>query len=152
MTLHKLVVRNLAKVKPSATGHVYFFATHDRRFIKIGWSSDIHRRFKDIQASHPEPLAFLGAIEGARDVETAWHQSHRSLRVAGEWFTADEGLVWEINFAIISRPGPYYVTVEQAIANARGAKPTQFTPGLPPDFPTSKRGLRLLREHAGNPA
>lgn len=128
--------RDIAAVAPSAIGHVYFFATSDERFVKIGWSSDIRRRFKDIQASHPQPLIFLGAVEGPRSTETGWHRYHRDHRVSGEWFTADEGLLWAIDFALANKSrGAYHVTVEQALANARGAKPQQFTPGPPPGFP-----------------
>lgn len=110
--------RNLADVQPSTIGHVYFFATHDERFVKIGWTSDLQLRFKAIQASQPQPLIFLGALEGPRANETGWHRYFRDQRAIGEWFTLDDGLLWAIDFAFKEPGVAYEVTVEQAIANA----------------------------------
>lgn len=111
--------RDIATVQPSSVGHVYFFATADERFVKIGWTSDLPRRFKDIQASQPQPLIFLGALEGPRSDESGWHRYFRSQRAIGEWFALDDGLHWAIDFALKSPGVSYEVTVEQALTNAR---------------------------------
>lgn len=81
---------NLSYVLPSAIGHVYFFGSPDGRFVKIGWTGDIQRRWKDIQASHPEPLMFLGAIAGDEAKEHHFHRYCAAHRVSGEWFRLDD--------------------------------------------------------------
>ncbi len=81
--------------KTTASKHtpvVYFIATHDRRYVKIGTTRRLVSRLGQIQSSHPEPIHLLGIAVGSYDVERRWHEQWKHLRARGEWFTLTPGL------------------------------------------------------------
>lgn len=71
-------------------GGVYFILGVETARVKIGFSqNNIAVRLQTVMAGSPEPLVFLGAIEGGtRRIESQLHKEFVSLRTAGEWFTA----------------------------------------------------------------
>lgn len=66
---------------------IYFVATHDRAFVKIGYSKWRHAaRIKEISRHHPLPLVTLAVLWGGREVEQHLHKRLAHLRMRGEWF------------------------------------------------------------------
>jgi hypothetical protein len=68
--------------------------------IKIGTTSGSpHARLRALQTGAPEPLRLLAAIPGGSSLEHELHQKFKACRVRpdGEWFRAEESLVWFIN-------------------------------------------------------
>ncbi len=65
---------------------VYFIATHDCRYVKIGTTTRIVSRLSQIQTAHPEDLTLLGITLGSRSTEKEWHDRWSHLHVRGEWY------------------------------------------------------------------
>lgn len=53
---------------------------------KIGYASDVARRFPLIRASAPAPVALVAQRDGTRSLEAAIHRALSGDRVHGEWF------------------------------------------------------------------
>lgn len=73
--------------------HIY--AISDGSALKIGFSSDITKRCKTMQTSHPKKLKVVWKYYVGRDrkeaakVESAVHRYCKKERIRGEWFTMD---------------------------------------------------------------
>jgi len=65
---------------------VYFIATHDDRYVKIGTTTRIVSRLSQIQTSHPEDVRLLGITQGSRNREKVWHDRWSHLHTRGEWY------------------------------------------------------------------
>lgn len=77
---------------------VYFILNEDSNAIKIGRAKDVQRRLKALQTSSPAHLKLIKVIQtdGAQEahqLEQALHGKFAGLRLAGEWFRADETLL-----------------------------------------------------------
>lgn len=81
---------------------VYFiglFDTEDEpRFIKIGYTGDIEKRFTTLQAYSPLELRILEKlpvynINGVQSLESELHRDYKAYQVRGEWF---DGKVWPL--------------------------------------------------------
>ena len=66
-------------------GYVYFIATHDSAFVKIGFSVNIHRRFDHFEILWPA-LRLIGYMPGSRQTESWLHEKFSPFRENGEWF------------------------------------------------------------------
>lgn len=75
-----------AGLSRTAGGRVYFVATFDERFVKIGFSTDVAQRVRALNAANPEPLNLLGSVPGTPADERAWHIRLAAHRAGGEWF------------------------------------------------------------------
>lgn len=68
---------------------VYFVHAPQLGRIKIGTTTNLKRRFRDLQR-HPQlrevALAMLGYIDGGRSVERLIHEKFKAHRITGEWF------------------------------------------------------------------
>lgn len=71
---------------PGPSGVVYFVVTEDRRFVKIGWTRNIKKRFLGIRSNSPIPVELpviaLASPEDERSVLNAFATQHSH----GEWF------------------------------------------------------------------
>jgi len=83
---------------PCKVGHVYFIATADERFVKIGTSLCVKQRMLTLQAAHPEKLKLIAFIRGGTSKEALWQRRWRALRRIGEWFELTD----ELRAAIMS--------------------------------------------------
>jgi hypothetical protein len=64
---------------------IYFIQGRSTGLIKIGMTTNVKRRFRDLQASGPDRLAVLAVISG--DYEDApYHFKFRDSWDHGEWF------------------------------------------------------------------
>src|SRR5262249_53012683 len=79
---------NTAGFQNPRAGFIYFIATVDRQFVKIGWSISPRSRLPDLQTACPYELILLGRHAGTQQDETALHCQFAARRVRrnGEWF------------------------------------------------------------------
>ncbi|GAA1961840.1 hypothetical protein GCM10009754_36160 [Amycolatopsis minnesotensis] len=68
------------------TGNIYVIGQSGSSIAKIGYSTDIHKRHKGLQSSHPHLLELLWHTSGDRKLEYALHEKFKKLRVRGEWY------------------------------------------------------------------
>ena len=64
---------------------VYFIVSG--RYVKIGFASNLRRRFAMLQIAHPEELQLVFDLPGGGVEEAALHRKFARHRVRGEWFT-----------------------------------------------------------------
>lgn len=65
---------------------VYFIEAVGLGRVKIGFTTNIFRRFWQLQTCCPAPLEVLGIIDGGRDIEARYHRSYGNARIIGEWY------------------------------------------------------------------
>ncbi|MGD9850157.1 MAG: GIY-YIG nuclease family protein [Nitrospirales bacterium] len=82
-----------SKIIPEAWDHedlpragVYFIQPSAGGLIKIGYTDDIYKRFRQIQYQCPVPLKVLGVIPGDTILEISFHMDFIEERHHGEWF------------------------------------------------------------------
>jgi hypothetical protein len=67
-------------------GFVYFIETEDHQHVKIGFSTDVKKRFAGLHTSRPDSLHCIGWMPGSRQTEANFHITLASHRGQGEWF------------------------------------------------------------------
>jgi len=72
---------------------VYFVQSRLGGPIKIGLTTQLNQRLKQLQNESPIPLQIVGALRGDEKVEAAIHERFRKLRLHGEWFEPSTELV-----------------------------------------------------------
>lgn len=70
---------------PLQKDFVYFMGVDDR-FVKIGFSADVHRRLATIQRANPSHVSLLAVLHGCKQYEQDLHARFSSSRVHFEWF------------------------------------------------------------------
>lgn len=65
---------------------VYFIQPSAGGLIKVGWTEDINKRFRQIQFGSSIPLQVLGVVHGGVDLEAGYHKRFINQRHHGEWF------------------------------------------------------------------
>jgi len=55
--------------------------------VKIGFSSNVAKRFHELQSANPEKLVLYAAIPGSYGLEKLFHQVLAPWNERGEWFT-----------------------------------------------------------------
>lgn len=71
---------------PDEQGFVYFLQAEGTGLIKIGFSKNPGRRFRNARAFASEPLRLLGLHPGGRRLERKLHRAFRAECSHGEWF------------------------------------------------------------------
>lgn len=66
---------------------VVYFIQRDGGDIKIGFTTDLAKRFFSLSESYKGPLAVLAVLRGNRDTEKELHERFSAFRIAGEWFS-----------------------------------------------------------------
>ena len=98
---------------PAGTQVVYFVQSVEGGPVKIGETSNLQQRMKDLQQA--TPLKLLHALPGDRECEQWIHRELKQHRQFGEWFTPHQevfGLIAEaqrLNFATIEQARERYV-------------------------------------------
>lgn len=72
---------------------VYFVQSRLGGPIKIGLTTQLNQRLKQLQNESPIPLDIVGALHGDEQVESAIHERFRKLQLHGEWFEPSKELV-----------------------------------------------------------
>jgi uncharacterized protein YozE (UPF0346 family) len=75
------------------TGSVYFVQRGEAGPIKIGFSTDVDARIKELQTGSDERLILLGRVFAGRRVEHAIQQQFKHLWIQGEWYKNDPELL-----------------------------------------------------------
>lgn len=81
----KVVFEAWDNVEIARTG-VYFIQPAGGGLIKVGYTDDIYKRFRQLQYQSPIPLKVLGVIPGNKMLEIGLHLSFIKERHHGEWF------------------------------------------------------------------
>ena len=72
------------KPRPPREPGVYGFA--NGAFVKVGRSSNVSERFRQLQKGTPVDLVFLGLLSPKQDHEELFHERLVPWRVRDEWF------------------------------------------------------------------
>ena len=72
----------------SAHGHIYFVQNLQNHYIKIGYSKDVERRYRELEHKVPDSIKLLAKFycRGPARYERLVHSLFSDLRVKGEWF------------------------------------------------------------------
>lgn len=70
-----------------------YLISHENKFVKIGFTKNIHKRLSQLQTSSPVKLEVLHLIEGDVNLEKKLHLLFGNLVVSGEWFTFDDSIL-----------------------------------------------------------
>ena len=83
-----VIVAFMPKRITSAHGHIYFIQNQSNHLIKIGYSKDVERRFRQHQLNVPDTLELIAKFycRGPARYERLVHTLFKDLRVKGEWF------------------------------------------------------------------
>lgn len=65
---------------------VYFIHAEGTDLVKVGYTSDLARRFDQLQTACPHRLELLGIEQGPRSREKYYHDCLKPYRYRGEWF------------------------------------------------------------------
>jgi hypothetical protein len=58
--------------------------------VKIGTTTDLSSRVRELQTGSPVTLRVLAVCPGDRALEAALHRAYARYRVSGEWFALPE--------------------------------------------------------------
>jgi len=89
---------------------VYFARSDYQGFIKIGFSTAIVSRMRNLQLDNAAPLELLGLRDGSREDEVALFERFAMLRVQGEWFEPHESIMSYIE-ATTEKPVVYLTRI-----------------------------------------
>lgn len=82
---------------------VYFIG--DGEFVKIGFTSNLERRLKQLQTGHRSQLRILAYAQGAtKSTERLLHEVLKVHRASGEWFHRRGEVSWVIAATQHGRP------------------------------------------------
>ena len=83
-----------AYIIKSKANTLYFIYSQVLNLVKIGVTTDIRRRFQDIQLCSPVPLRILKTVEAfhAVSIESKLHKQFKDLNSHGEWFRFEDEL------------------------------------------------------------
>ena len=71
---------------------VYLISFEDK-YLKIGYTNNIHKRLSELQVSVPVKLSVIGLMDGGYDVENDLHNMFKHLSQSGEWFKFDYSII-----------------------------------------------------------
>lgn len=63
-----------------------YLISHENKFLKVGYTKNIHRRLSQLQVSSPVKLDLLHLIEGDTNLEKELHLLFDNYSAQGEWF------------------------------------------------------------------
>jgi Meiotically up-regulated gene 113 len=71
--------------------HLYLIQSAVTEAVKIGRSSDPHKRLRELQTGSPHRLTLLAVFDGKGDLEPSLHQrlDRWRLKMKGEWFSPE---------------------------------------------------------------
>lgn len=67
---------------------IYFIANEEQKIVKIGYTKENpSNRLYSIQVGNPYVLNIIGIMEGNVELERELHNTFKSMRLQGEWFS-----------------------------------------------------------------
>jgi hypothetical protein len=112
---------------------VYVLGAPGGSTVKIGRTTNLAKRFADIQSMSPVPLTLMWSHPGGHELETRLHRRFAEQRIHGEWFTFD------------CDPLP---AIQKAVTEALRPEPALPSPRLARDSAEAQRALDLVAEAA----
>ena len=82
----QLTTREALPVSKAPQGYVYAIRETLSQKVKLGYSDNVTRRYKQHQSSNPNPLELLWHTPGNRDLEDALKERFMKFRIHGEWY------------------------------------------------------------------
>lgn len=76
----------------AVSGVIYFVRAKGLDYIKIGFSKNLDKRLRVLQASSPVPLELIKYVRGTMSTEQALLHVFGKYRVHGEWFKVNPSL------------------------------------------------------------
>lgn len=77
------------------------YVLRSRDLYKIGFSSNLGRRVRDLMAAVPGAVDFIGHMPGGMEVEAHLHLRFSDSRFSGEWFTETPELLAFIDICLL---------------------------------------------------
>lgn len=78
----------------TAVGNVYCVKMYHPCVVKIGFTTNVHRRFKQLQTGSHQALTLFAVIRDVpRSVERMLHKRYADRRLMGEWFRDDDSFI-----------------------------------------------------------
>ena len=74
-------------------GCIYFIQAENGGLVKIGYTENLDKRFRIIQAHSPERMRIIGKIKGSMATEEEIHSKFARDRRHGEWFELSKRLM-----------------------------------------------------------
>jgi len=99
---------------------IYFLKNPKNGLIKIGWSSFVPTRVRQLRYIYGHHLVLLKCIEGDRKIERRLHKRFRKSCVRSEWFRESKRLKQFIKASKIAfeKCVAYYIPVEAELADS----------------------------------
>lgn len=86
---------------------IVYFVQHPNGLIKIGFTANLPKRFRELQLTEHPDIVFLGAVRASLRYEKRLHRMFYSYRWYGEWFEPTKLLLIYINtFSDVELPRP----------------------------------------------
>ena len=74
-------------------GIVYLLGSNKGKILKIGYTTNLDKRLKNLQRSCPYTLEIIKTKVGTFEDERKLLQSFKQFKLQGEWFTWDESII-----------------------------------------------------------
>ena len=78
-------------------GHIYFAQSEHGGPVKIGFTTDLEQRLRNLQSASPYPLVLRATFPGTEADERKLHRRFAANRLHGEWFTPDASMENVVN-------------------------------------------------------
>lgn len=90
----KIGIPKMKKTKKIQTSEtvVYFIGSIEFGYVKIGMTSEIKQRLKQVQILCPFDVEILKIVDGGRHIEDKYHKQFSNLNTRGEWFKIEGDL------------------------------------------------------------
>lgn len=75
------------RAKPQRKGHVYFMRIDRKDDVKIGFSTSVADRRRQMDTGHHGKIDVIATIEGPQSLERDLHRRFANYRKKGEWFS-----------------------------------------------------------------
>lgn len=79
--------------KPAKGAFVYLIHDEDKNLLKIGFTENPTRRFKEIKNANNNKTKIIGYIIGTKTNEANLHRKWKRLHAKLEWFNYDEEII-----------------------------------------------------------
>lgn len=124
------------------------YVLRSRDLYKIGFSSNLGQRVRDIMDAVPGAVEFVGHMPGGMDVEAHLHGQFEADRFSGEWFSTSSRIEAFIGACLVKdmpaapaerAPGSYRAEGERAELSNRVRRACAFA------WPEQNHQQRILR-------
>jgi predicted GIY-YIG superfamily endonuclease len=91
--VHKNGIKTCAPKRKASGAFVYLFLDEHQNLLKIGFTENPARRFKEIRNANTNPVKFIGYMPGTKTNEAILHHKWKRFNKKLEWFNYDDEIV-----------------------------------------------------------